>query len=365
MSATTKNINITRKRVLIAPLDWGLGHTTRCIPIIQSFIENDYEVLLAASGNSAALLSKEFPNITILSLKGYNITYSNKRALFTIWLVAQIPKILKAIKDERLWLKQTIKRNNIDIVISDNRYGLYNKAIKSIFITHQLFIETGNVLTNELVQKLNYKLINKFNECWVPDEDKPNEVAGKLSHPHVLPQIPTTYIGVLSRFKKETTEKSIDLLVLISGPEPQRTTLEKILLSQMNNLSITMVLVRGLPGDTNKIINENKLLTILDYLPAKELNTLIQSSKAIVARSGYSTIMDLITLQQKAILIPTPGQTEQEYLAKYLAEKKYFIAAEQRDFNLEKEMINLQNLGQIEVPISENKKLEELIKRQK
>ena len=126
-----------------------------------------------------------------------------------------------------------------------------------------------------------------------------------------------------------------------------------------------MFLVRGLPGETNKLSTENRSLTILEHLPATELNTLIQSSKIIVVRSGYSTIMDLITLEQKAILIPTPGQTEQEYLAKYLAEKKYFIAAEQINFNLEKEMINLQNLDQIKVPISENNKLEKVIKRLK
>lgn len=365
MLAINKNINITRKKVLVAPLDWGLGHTTRCVPVIQTFIDNDFDVLLAADGDAAQLLRKEFPNLTIVPLSGYNISYSNNKILFRIKLISQIPKILRAIKQENIWLIQIIDDHKIDIVISDNRYGLYNKAITSIFITHQLAIETGNVFTNKLVQKLNYKLINKFDECWVPDVEQPNDLAGKLSHPKFSPKVPTNYVGVLSRFKWQPTEKNIDLLVLISGPEPQRTSLEKILLSQMKNILIKMVLVRGLPGKISKLNNENKSLSILDHLPAAELNVLIQSSKMIIARSGYSTIMDLITLQQKAILIPTPGQTEQEYLAKYLAEKKYFIAAEQRDFNLEKEIKNLQNLDQIKAPISEKKKLEEVIKRLK
>ncbi len=362
MSTNTKNININRKTVLVAPLDWGLGHTTRCIPVIQQLLDNDFTVFLAAEGNSAHLLRKEFPNVTILPLVGYQISYSNKKIFFAAKLIGQIPKILKAIKQEHAWLHQIIKEHKIDIVISDNRYGLFSKEIKSIFITHQLAIETGNVFTNWLVQKFNYKRINKFDACWIPDEEIPFDLAGKLSHPKVLPALPNTYIGILSRFEKKPTEKNIDLLVLMSGPEPQRTTLEDIMLLQMNRLSLKITLVRGLPGVKNKIINNNENLKIFDHLPATELNTLIQSSKIVVTRSGYSTIMDLIALQQKAILIPTPGQTEQEYLAKYLVSKKFFVASKQSGFNLEKEIKNLENLDQRTIPSSENKKLEEAIK---
>ena len=361
MSATIKNINITRKRVLVAPLDWGLGHTTRCIPIIQELLRQDFTVLLAAEGNSAHLLGKEFPGLTIISLKGYRISYSNTQVFFKVKLFGQIPKILKAIKNEHTWLHKIIKEYEIDIVISDNRYGLYNTKVKSIFITHQLAIATGYVFTNWLVQKLNYRLINKFDECWIPDEEAPFDVAGKLSHPKELPAIPTTYIEILTRFKNVKAEKKIDLLVLISGPEPQRTALENMMLLQMKKHPFKMVLVRGLPNASNKIINRNKALEILDHLPALELSKLIQSSKIIIARSGYSTIMDLIALQQKAILIPTPGQTEQEYLAKYLASKKYFVAANQRDFNLEKEIKNFEHTELVSMPLLENKKLENAI----
>ena len=361
MSATIKNINITRKKVLVAPLDWGLGHTTRCIPIIQELLRQDFTVLLAAEGNSAHLLRKEFPSLTIISLKGYRIAYSKTQVFFKVKLFGQIPKILKAIKQEHTWLQKIIKEYAIDIVISDNRYGLYNTKIKSIFITHQLAIETGNTFSNWLVQKLNYRLINKFDECWIPDEEAPFDFAGKLSHPKEMPVIQTQYIGILSRFKKDTAEKNIDLLVLISGPEPQRTALENLMLLQMTKFPLKMVLVRGLPGASNKIINTNKELQIFDHLPATELNKLIQSSNFVIARSGYSTIMDLIALQQKAILIPTPGQTEQEYLAEYLAEKKYFVAVKQRGFNLVKELKNLESVELEILPVAENKKLQEVI----
>ena len=361
MPSTIKNINITRKRVLVAPLDWGLGHTTRCIPIIQELLHQDFTVLLAAEGNSAHLLGKEFPSLTILSLKGYQISYSKNQVFFKVKLFGQLPKILKAIKQEHIWLNKIIKEYKIDIVISDNRYGFYNINIKSIFITHQLEIETGNAFTNWLVQKLNYRQINKFDKCWIPDNEVPFDLAGKLSHPKTLPVVPTTYIGILTRFKNEKAEKNIDLLVLISGPEPQRTALEKMMLSQMTKFSFKMVLVRGLPGASNKIINTNKNLQIFDHLSATELNKLIQSSKIVIARSGYSTIMDLITLQQKAILIPTPGQTEQEYLAKYLAAKKYFVAAQQNGFNLVKELNNFKSAELEILPPAENKKLREAI----
>ena len=361
MPSTIKNINITRKRVLVAPLDWGLGHTTRCIPIIQELLHQDFIVLLTAEGDSAHLLRKEFPSLTILSLKGYKISYSKTKFFFKVKLFSQIPKILKAIKQEHTWLNQIIKEHKIDIVVSDNRYGLYNINIKSIFITHQLAIETGNAFTNWLVQKLNYRQINKFDQCWIPDNEVPFDLAGKLSHPKEIPIVPTKYIGILSRVKKETAEKNIDLLVLISGPEPQRTALENMMLLQMKKVSFKMVLVRGLPGVANKLINENTALQIYDHLPAIELSRLIQSSKIVIARSGYSTIMDLIALQQTAVLIPTPGQTEQEYLAEYLAAKKYFLAAQQIEFNLVNELNNFKSVELEILPPAENKKLREAI----
>ncbi len=361
MIFSDKNINIKHKRVLVAPLDWGLGHTTRCVPVIQQLIDADFEVLIAAEKNAAILLQQEFPYLTIIPLSGYRISYAKSRLFFSLKILRQIPKILKAIKAEHKWLQQIIKKYRIDIVISDNRYGLYNKAVKSIFITHQLCIETGNAFTNTLLQRINYRLIKKFSACWVPDEKGENNLAGKLSHPKRMPNIELKFVGILSRCKKEQNEKHIELLIVLSGPEPQRTKLETILLAQMKECSFKIVLVRGLPGGTQQLLLENKLIEIYDHLPAVKLNSLIQSAKIVIARSGYSTIMDLAVLQQPAILIPTPGQTEQEYLTKYLAEKKYCHAAKQQGFNLA-EQINLfkKNVPK-GFPLQENKGLKEAI----
>ncbi|MFN0081479.1 MAG: glycosyltransferase family protein [Ferruginibacter sp.] len=361
MISSDKNINISAKRVLVAPLDWGLGHATRCVPVIQQLIHAGFEVLIAAEKKAAILLRQEFPSLTIIPLPGYRISYAKSRLFFSLKILSQVPKILKAIKAEHKWLQQIIKDYRIDIVISDNRYGLYNKAVTSIFITHQLRIETGNAFTNSVVQKINYRLIKKFSACWVSDKKGEKNLAGKLSHPKPMPDIDLKYIGVLSRCRKEENKKNIELLIVLSGPEPQRTTLENILLAQMKECSFKIVLVRGLPGAMQQLLSQNKLIEIYNHLPAEKLNSLIQSAKIVIARSGYSTIMDLAVLQQPAILIATPGQTEQEYLAKYLADKKYCQAAQQQGFNLAKQLNLFKKNEPLGFPLLENNELKEAI----
>ncbi len=318
----------------MAPLDWGLGHATRCVPIIKELETQGFDVLIAAEKDSAAVLQKEFPHLKILPLKGYRVSYSKNKKYFFAKMLSQFTKIYTAIKHEKKWLQNVIEEYKIDIVISDNRYGLYNTKCYNIFITHQLFIKTGNGLTERFAQKINYHYINKFNECWVPDIDGNENMAGELSHPFMMPKISVKYIGILSRFKKLGCEKNIDLLVMLSGPEPQRTMLEEILLEQLKKINLKTVLLRGLPSTTNEIYSENKFVEIINHLPANELNKLLCSANIVVARSGYSTVMDIAVLQKQSIIIPTPGQTEQEYLAKYLSAKKYCITAEQENIDL-------------------------------
>lgn len=361
MQLSLQNINISRKRVLIAPLDWGLGHATRCIPIIKEFATQGFEVMIAGEKAGAVLLQKEFPNLKIINLQGYGISYAKKQQFFFTKILSQIPKINAAIKHENKWLQKIIEKYKIDIVVADNRYGLYNKNCYCIFITHQLFIKTGNPFTEWLAQKINYGYINKFNECWVPDVEGNENLAGKLSHPLIMPKIPVKYIGTLSRFKRLETKNNIDLLVMLSGPEPQRTILEEILLGELKETVLQTVFVRGLPNQPNKIFIENKSIEIINHLPANELNLLICAAKIVVARSGYSTVMDIAVLQKPSILIPTPGQTEQEYLAKYLAEKKYCIMAEQKGFNLQNEIEELNKTTLEKFPLVQDEVLKKVI----
>ena len=327
--------NSTKKlRILVAPLDWGLGHATRCIPIIQTLLKHNTDVILAANGSLKILFELEFPQVKILDLKGYNITYTKHKNLFFLKLVSQLPKVFSGLRDERRWLERIVVEEQIDAVISDNRPGLHHMHVPCVYITHQLQIQTGNKLTNTWLRDLHYKYINKFQQCWIPDYAKGQTLAGKLSHPATFPAITYKYLGLLSRFNKKPLPILYDFLLLVSGPEPQRSIFEKKLLQVFDNSVYTFALVRGLPSGGGSEPLQTSAAKVADHLNANELNELILQSKVIVARAGYSTVMDLATLQKKAVLIPTPGQTEQEYLAKYLAGEKIFASLQQDDITL-------------------------------
>jgi UDP:flavonoid glycosyltransferase YjiC (YdhE family) len=334
--------------VLIAPLDWGLGHATRCIPIIKELINQGARVTIAASGSQKILLNEEFPLLEFIEIPGYEMRYK-RGYLLKPGLLWRLPVILKHIKKENKWLERVVENRDITAVISDNRYGLYHKKLYSVFITHQLYIQSGwgayesvgrwrlmvGRWVDEKIMKRNYSFIRKFSACWIPDLAENNSLAGKLSHPKIFPPIPVKYIGILSRLKKE--EKRIienSLLVLLSGPEPQRTDFENILLEQLVDSTMKTVVVRGLPGKGISVPIMNEGIKICNHLPADKLNELLSRSEYIIARSGYSTIMDLARVQRNAIIVPTPGQTEQEYLARYLHEKKWMFNVPQKRFNL-------------------------------
>ena len=322
----------TKKRILVAPLNWGIGHATRCIPIIEQLITHDYEVIIAADGRPMHLLNSEFPHLEMIRFSGYNIRYSTYLPM-NITMILQLPKFFLGVKKENNTLNEIIKDYKIDGIISDNRYGLYSNKIPCVFITHQLEIKTP-YFTN-YIRQFNYKYINKYNACWVMD-DKENNLAGNLSMPNQLPKN-AIYIGRQSRFKKEVKDKKYDFLAIVSGPEPQRTILEKGLIKALKTRQEKSLIVLGKPelNETKEIGN----LTIISHLNAKDLNHAILQSDLIICRSGYSTIMDLEKLGKKAFLIPTPGQTEQEYLAKKLHQKNICYSQSQNKFDFEKAII--------------------------
>ncbi|MEO7444952.1 MAG: glycosyltransferase, partial [Ferruginibacter sp.] len=247
----------------------------------------------------------------------------------------QSRKIFQTIRKENAWLREQVKQYNIDVIISDNRYGLYHAEATSIFITHQLNIETGNSILNKIAQKINYYFINRFSACWVPDGNEEIKLAGKLSHPEIYPSIPVRYIDILSRFSPLNVDKEYDIIILLSGPEPQRSILEEKLISQAINTEFKILLVRGLPGGNTTTLKNTARLEIVNHLPARVLNTKMAASALVVCRSGYSSVMDLIAMQKKAVFIPTPGQKEQEYLAAWLKENKWFNYKQQEEFMLQ------------------------------
>ena len=326
-----------KSRILVAPLDLGLGHATRCIPIIKELLAQDCDVWLAGEGAQVELLKTEFPDLPILELPGYRIKYAKtKKGLF--WkMVQQSPKLNMAIRFEHKWLKKVVEEYNFDAVKCDNRYGLFHSTIPSVFITHQLRIKSPfGKWTEKIVQKRNYKYINRFTECWVPDWETKNNLAGELSHPELKPSVPLFYVGILSRFETDKTiiEKKNNLLVLLSGPEPQRSILEETIIKEISHYSGTATIVRGLPLSPSHIPYTD-MIKVFNHLPAAALNTAMQEAEYIISRSGYSSIMDIATLQKKSIMIPTPGQTEQEYLGDLLMKKKITVCYKQNDFSLE------------------------------
>ena len=317
-----------KKRILVAPLDWGIGHATRCIPIIKELIKHNYEVILAADSRPLHLLSTEFPQLEIIRFEGYNIKYP-KFIPMELSMLLQTPKLLWNIKKENTALAEIIKDYNIDGVISDNRFGLYTNKVPCVFITHQLEIQSPYF--TESIRNFNYKYINKYSACWVMDDEKLN-LAGNLSKPNTLPNN-TTYIGIQSRFEKQETEKKYDFLAIVSGPEPQRTILEKGLINALKDRTENSLIVLGKPElNTSEQLGN---LTVKSHLNAKDLNTAIAQSELIICRPGYSTVMDLAKLEKKAIFIPTPGQTEQEYLANNFKNSEICYAQNQNDFNFE------------------------------
>ena len=324
------------KNILIVPLDWGLGHATRSIPLITNLMANNCLVLIAGEESVKCLLQAEFPGVQILPLKGYRIQYSRQKAWLPLKIVSQIPRILLSVYREHQWLKKVVKQYEIDAVIADNRFGLYHSRIPCIYITHQLLIKTGNSVTEKILRKCHQWFIKKYTQCWVPDFEGSDNIAGVLSHPgNLLSNI--KYIGCLSRFEKNYHGPCIyDVMILVSGPEPQRTIFEKQLLVQLKEFTGTVLFIRGLPQQVKAFVpKELKAnIEVKNHLEAASLSLAIQQSAIIICRSGYTTIMDLIKLQKKAILVPTPGQTEQEYLGEYLMQKKIFFCVQQQDFVL-------------------------------
>lgn len=319
-----------KKTILVAPLNWGLGHATRSIPIIHALIQDGFDVLIGSDGAALNLLRREFPTANFIELPSYQIEYAKDGKKFMWKMLLRSPKVAKAIRDEHKLLKKLVAENAVQGVISDNRLGLSNKNIPTVFITHQLQVLSGK--TTKLTSALHLRYIKRFDECWVPDyKGKPN-LSGKLGHPDSF-SIPVKYLGPLSRLTKTDCEKKYDVLVLLSGPEPQRSDLEEILLYELKKYGGSVLFVKGVVEDEQKV-EHIKQMKVVNFMKSDELENAINSSDIVVCRSGYTTVMDLAKLNKKAFFIPTPGQTEQEYLAKRFKKKGWIPFSNQENFKL-------------------------------
>lgn len=321
-----------KRRILIAPLNWGLGHATRCIPIIDALLAHNFEPIIASDGGALLLLRKEFPELVSLELPSYDIKYPKKGRHFKLKMLQNSPKLMKAIKAEKKTVAQITEDYNLDGIISDNRLGVYHRNLPCVFMTHQIQVLSGN--TTWLSTKLHQEIIKRFHECWVPDNLGDANLSGKLSHFNIS-EVPVKYIGPLSRFRKEDLDFKYDIMVLLSGPEPQRSLIETQLLEKFKTYKGKVVFIKGILEQEQHISKINHI-TIYNFMTTKELNKAINESALIIARSGYTTIMDLTKLSKKAFFIPTPGQFEQEYLAKRLTDLGIAPSCSQKEFSIEK-----------------------------
>lgn len=327
------------RTVLVCPLDWGIGHATRCVPVIRILQQRGWRVVVAASGRPLEFLKKEFPGIPCADFPGIKIRYP-KNAAFAWRMIRVAPRFLVQIFREHAALKKILKKEPVSLVISDNRYGLWSSDCRTVLITHQLSFDLPHGLrwSLPLLEKAVRFFAGKFDECWIPDFEQPLGLAGRLSHPEKLPPN-ASYIGILSRFSRPMLSDQpaagtgAEILVLLSGPEPQRTILEQKLLRQLKRTDLRTAVIRGIT-EKEGTSEPAPHITMYNHLKTGILRDLINEVLVVIGRSGYSTIMDLVTMGKRAIFIPTPGQTEQEYLSRHLMDKKIFFSMSQESFDL-------------------------------
>ena len=316
------------KNILVAPLNWGLGHATRCIPIIRELEKNGFTPVLASDGVALQLLQNEFPHLKSLELPSYEIEYAKNGGDFKWKLIKNSPKMIEAIFAEKKIVKKWISEFDLQGIISDNRLGVYSKKIPSVLMTHQLNVLSGK--TTWISSKLHQYFIKKFTECWIPDKKENPNLTGKLGHLKNS-SLNLKYLGPLSRLEKIDLPIKYDLMVILSGPEPQRTFLEEKLIKEIQSFDGKILFIKGIIESEQKT-DQDENVSYYNFMTSSEIETAFNESKIVLCRSGYTTVMDLAKLQKKAFFIPTPGQFEQEYLARRLKRNGFLPYAKQDDF---------------------------------
>lgn len=356
-----------RKRILVCPLDWGLGHASRDVSLIRKLIRKKIEPILGGDGSSLELLRIEFPGLEVIRIPSHKFIYSK---IFPAWLmiIVQIPAFLKGIIKEHRILKQIIHTHHLDLVIADARYGLWSRQIPSVILTHQIIIKMPWLFRvfKYPVNYFNLLALRKFSQIWIPDTSDDNNLSGDLSH-NTRPFPNSFYIGFLSGFEEIKTvnipsSEHYEVVLLLSGPEPQRSVFEKKVTYQLLKQNRKSIIIGGITGE-NTLEDLSESCQRISFLSGERLYYILKNANYIICRAGYSTIMDLVTMEKTAFMVPTPGQTEQEYLARYLQEKGFFLFSGQKEFNLEYAIHRLDNFKPEKFPLAENLLLDEVLNR--
>ena len=323
---------------------WGLGHATRSLPIIRALLKENHNITIISNGRSLDLLTKELHNkVKYVDIPDYPQLLSENARQFMAKSVVYWPLFIKRIESGLTKLSEILKKKNYDLIISDARYDVYSKKIPTFFISHQMRIMNPlRIKIFESVSELfNQFFFKRFAKVIVPDF-KDDGLSGDLSHNlKRVDEKNIHYIGILSDFQQKKMKKDIDYLISISGPEPQRSILERKLMSQSRNLEGNIVITLGKTEEKSKLNEEN--ITTYTFLSKEKREELLNKSRMVISRSGYSTIMDLAIINTKALLIPTPGQIEQEYLSEYHNKLGTFYSVEQDKINLSNDIESLKN----------------------
>ena len=314
--------DLTDKRILVAALDWGMGHTTRIVSLLRQLKNQQNQLIFAGNQAQCQFIKAEFSEIELTELSGYEIQLDSKKS--TYWqLFRQGFKVKKAMTAEKEWLSKFVADNKVDLIISDNRYGFYHPKIKSILVTHQLNLQIPYFC--RVVNRNLRRMIEKFDCCWVPDTAN-RLLSGELSHTKL--KIPIVYTGILNRFQKLQLPIDFDYLVILSGPEPEKTNFKQEILKQLSANPSSVCIVGA--QVTGYHCHPNPTTT--------ELAELIAKSDTIISRAGYTTLMEMVDLNKKAILIPTKGQYEQVYLANFVKHPKIEFRLEINLFGFNKNL---------------------------
>lgn len=326
------------KTVLLSPLDWGLGHASRIISLVMHFEAAGFKVILGGSGKSGDLLRTTFRHLPFIEIPSFTIRYPFRKFLFPLNIIIQLPLFFYSIFREHHHIKRAVKKHAIDIVVSDNRYGLRCKSTYNIIITHQISpVLPGFLKWAEYPLYIVLKnLIERFHECWIPDYAGENNLSGKLSHRFTLPEN-AKFIGHLSRFSvvsNANDHSSYDLAIVLSGPQPELGRITRRIIDQALESKLETIIICGLQeSDKSQAVRQG--LKIVSHLEPPVFKKVLEMSGTIICTAGYSGIMDLVELSRTAILIPTPGQTEQEYLCSFHQSRRNFLTVPLSELNLQ------------------------------
>lgn len=323
-------------RILFGVCAWGLGHATRTLPIIRKVLKEGHEVTVVSSGRALSMLRQELgDDPKYAELEDYQPPETLNPSFLVLATLLRFPVYVTSMFHEHDFVRRFVLDRKVDVIFSDNRYGFYSRDIPSYFLGHQLRIlnPLGNRVLEDGTEVYNNYFLKRYAGVLVPDYEEEG-LAGRLAHDlSIIDEKHLNYIGALSEFSYRSAVEDVDVFVSISGPEPSRSSFERLVMKQLEGFKGRVVVSLGKPEDKNHSSpNTNS------YFNRKEREDLLNRSRIVVARSGYSTVMDLFSLRKRGFLIPTPGQLEQEYLAELHKERRTFYSVHESELDLPRQL---------------------------